>query len=153
VEHSTSTPRLVAGSTLSVESPCSPIRVVPKCTVSCSNGWIPTRSLQMLCAALAVLRTWSKLAPTRTRLYVLPTLIRSDIYPGRSVVAEGRARDYLALVEQHPNPSAIPASLFEANMYVGKLAHHRGDRKTAVQHLLAAVTRPVLPNSVSCRSI
>jgi hypothetical protein len=37
------------------------------------------------------------------RLYVLPTLIRSDIYRGRSVVAEGRARDYLALVEQHPN--------------------------------------------------
>lgn len=76
------------------------------------------------------------------RLYVLPTLIRSDIYAGGSVVAEDRTRDYLALVKQHSDHARFNQALFEANMYIGKLALHRGDRKTAVRLLVAAVDSP-----------
>ncbi len=76
------------------------------------------------------------------RLDLLPMLINREMYGGNGAAADDRSREYLTLVKRHPDHPRYRQSLFEANMNVGKLALHRGDRRTAVQHLLAAVDPP-----------
>ena len=76
------------------------------------------------------------------RLYLLPMLISREMYGGDGVAAGDHSREYLALVQRHPDHPRYHQSLFEANMNVGKLALRRGDRRTAVQHMLAALDSP-----------
>jgi hypothetical protein len=76
------------------------------------------------------------------RLYILPIVMDREIYFGSSTTGEDRSREYLAIVKQHPDHPRYNQALFEANMYVGKLALRRGDRRTAAHHLLAAVDSP-----------
>ena len=49
-----------------------------------------------------------------------------------------RARELLSLALQHPDDPAAGDALFEANMFLGKEALWRGDKRAAVSHLLAA---------------
>lgn len=81
-------------------------------------------------------------ATDEDRLYLLPILIIRKFYGGGEADAENRSREYLALVMRHPKHPRYSKFLFDANMYMGKFALRRGDRRMAAQHLLAAVESP-----------